>query len=76
VHRTVGKGKGWVAAVTLSAHHADVRKPCLLITAKKPSDVCLRVILTAPPGVFPPARLLVRPCRYCFILSRSTPVGQ
>jgi U3 small nucleolar RNA-associated protein 22 len=47
----------WVSSSTFSAHHADIRKPCLLVKAKKPSDVCLRVLLTAPANAFPPARL-------------------
>ena len=47
----------WVASSTTSTHHADVRKPCLLVRAKKSSDVCLRVLLTAPADAFPVARL-------------------
>eukprot|EP00227_Mantoniella_beaufortii_P013523 CAMPEP_0197574888 /NCGR_PEP_ID=MMETSP1326-20131121/474_1 /TAXON_ID=1155430 /ORGANISM="Genus nov. species nov., Strain RCC2288" /LENGTH=1092 /DNA_ID=CAMNT_0043137551 /DNA_START=191 /DNA_END=3466 /DNA_ORIENTATION=+ len=54
VHRA-----GWVASVALSAHHADIRKPCLLIRPKKPSgDVCLRLLLTARANAFPASRLL------------------
>ena len=47
----------WVASSVYSTHHADVRKPCLLVKAKKPGDVCLRVLLTIPVHAFPPARL-------------------
>lgn len=47
----------WVANVSSSSHHADIRKPCLLVKAKKFDDVCLRVILTAPSDTFPAARL-------------------
>lgn len=47
----------WVSSSTFSAHHGDMRKPCLLVKAKKLSDVCLRLLLTAPANAFPPARL-------------------
>mmetsp|Transcript_27593 Transcript_27593/g.44198 ORF Transcript_27593/g.44198 Transcript_27593/m.44198 type:complete len:1100 (-) Transcript_27593:1628-4927(-) len=49
----------WVASAELSSHHADIRKQCLLIKAKKSSDatVCLRMLLTAPANAFPVARL-------------------
>ena len=47
----------WVASSVYSTHHADVRKPCLLVKAKKPGDVCLRVLLTIPVHTFPSARL-------------------
>ena len=52
------KRAGWVSSLTLSAHHADIRKPCLLVKAKKISDVCLRLLLTVPVHAFPAARLL------------------
>ena len=47
----------WAESTTLSTHHGDARKPCLLIKAKKPNDLCLRVVLTAPADTFPPSRL-------------------
>lgn len=48
----------WVASVSISAHHGDIRKPCLLVTAAKTKDMCLRVLLTAPADTFPASRLM------------------
>ena len=48
----------WVASVSMSAHHGDVRKLCLLVTAAKTNDLCLRVLVTAPSDAFPASRLM------------------
>ena len=48
----------WVASVSISAYHGDIRKPCLLVIAAKTKDTCLRVLLTAPADTFPASRLM------------------
>ena len=47
----------WVLSASISAHHGDMRKPCLLVSAAKTKDMCLGV-LTAPADTFPASRLL------------------
>lgn len=56
LHKHVSRA-GWVSSSIFSAHHTDIRKPCLLVKAKAHGDVCLRVLLTASANTFPSARL-------------------
>ena len=61
----------WVASASISAHHGDMRKPCLLVSAAKTKDVCLRVLLTAP-RTRSRRRAYCRTRRTCETWTRST----